>query len=145
MSLTVVIGPPASGKSTWVEQRATPADIVIDFDKLAAALTGPSADPHDHTPGVKRVAFQARRAAVAAALERADRNDVYVIHSHPPPGVLAQYQANNAEFVTIDPGKATVLERCRAERPERAVKSAEHWYATHSEGGFKPVNYSRSW
>jgi hypothetical protein len=38
--LTVVVGPPAGGKSTWVLERAGPGDIVIDFDRLAVALTG---------------------------------------------------------------------------------------------------------
>jgi predicted kinase len=33
--LTVVIGPPAGGKSTWVLERAKPGDIVVDFDRLA--------------------------------------------------------------------------------------------------------------
>lgn len=65
--LTVVIGPPAGGKSTWVRERAKPGDIVIDFDLLACALTGPGGDPHDHTPAVAAVTKAARRAAIDAA------------------------------------------------------------------------------
>jgi predicted kinase len=29
MGLTVVVGPPASGKSTWVLEQAKPGDVVI--------------------------------------------------------------------------------------------------------------------
>ncbi len=62
--LTVVIGPPAGGKSTWVMEQAKAGDIVIDFDRLAVALSGPGADPHDHPPYLVAVTQAARTAAI---------------------------------------------------------------------------------
>jgi hypothetical protein len=38
--LTIVCGPPASGKSTLVRGRARPEDLVLDLDVIAAALSG---------------------------------------------------------------------------------------------------------
>jgi 5-methylcytosine-specific restriction endonuclease McrA len=40
ISLTIVCGPPASGKSAYVMQRAEPGDVVIDLDLIVAELAG---------------------------------------------------------------------------------------------------------
>ncbi|QBX37232.1 MULTISPECIES: AAA family ATPase [unclassified Brevundimonas] len=38
--LHIVCGPPASGKSTWVRERAGPDDLVLDLDVIASRLSG---------------------------------------------------------------------------------------------------------
>src|SRR5690606_21260798 len=38
--VVVVCGPPASGKSTYVAERATDADLVLDADAIACRMTG---------------------------------------------------------------------------------------------------------
>lgn len=38
--LVIICGPPASGKSTWVQQHAHAADLVIDLDVIASQLAG---------------------------------------------------------------------------------------------------------
>lgn len=38
--LTIVCGPPGSGKTTFVEDRAHPGDVVIDLDEICARLSG---------------------------------------------------------------------------------------------------------
>ncbi len=38
--LTIVCGPPASGKTTWISQHATAADLVIDLDVIASTMSG---------------------------------------------------------------------------------------------------------
>ena len=35
----VVTGPPGSGKTTWVQQRARPGDVVFDLDAIAQVVT----------------------------------------------------------------------------------------------------------
>jgi len=110
--LYVVIGPPAGGKSTWVLDRARPGDIVIDFDRMAVALTGPGGDPHDHPGPVMVVVRAARTAAIEAAIKQAKATDVYLIHSSPGQARMAEYRALGAEVVTIDPGRDVVRARC---------------------------------
>lgn len=38
--LTIVCGPPASGKSTYVKQEAGPNDLIIDLDVIASEISG---------------------------------------------------------------------------------------------------------
>lgn len=132
--LTVVIGPPAGGKSTWVLRRAKPGDIVVDFDRLAVALTGQGGDPHDHPPAVAAVARVVRAAAVEAAVKQARTTDVYLIHSSPRQQRMAEYVALGAEVVTIDPGRDVVRERCKTERPRRMFAAIDEWYRRRGEG-----------
>lgn len=45
----VVCGPPGSGKTTWVKQRAKPGDLVFDADYLVSAMFGtPLRAPVEH-------------------------------------------------------------------------------------------------
>lgn len=126
--ITVVIGPPAGGKSTWVLERAKPTDVVIDFDRLAVALTGLGGDPHDHAPAVTGVTRAARTAAIEAALRHSGDTDVYLIHSSPGAQRMAQYREMGAEIVTIDPGLDVVRERCKTQRPRRMFAVIDEWY-----------------
>ena len=126
----LVTGPPAAGKTTWVRERAQHGDITIDYDNLAASLTPTdSAGNWDQPAHVKTVTKAARQAAIDAALKLADKADVYVIHSMPAASTIARYRAAGAQIITIDPGKATVLARCKAERPWRIGQAARQWYA----------------
>ena len=38
--LTIVCGPPASGKTTYVQQHAAPGDLIIDIDAIVAEMSG---------------------------------------------------------------------------------------------------------
>jgi hypothetical protein len=114
---TVITGPPCSGKSTYARGRAQPGDIVIDYDVLAVALTGPGADSHDHAPAVAEVTHAARAAAIEVALRLARQVDVYLIDSQPSARRLSDYRAAGANVVTLDPGRDEVVQRVREQRP----------------------------
>lgn len=129
--LYVITGPPASGKSSHAMAQARPTDIVVDYDRIAVALAGPGADSHDHHHVLKRVAHKARYAAIAEALDRVDATDVYLIHSMPSETNLARYRALGARVVTLDPGRAVVEARCRADRPQLLAVVGK-WYAWHA-------------
>lgn len=128
MTLYVVIGPPAGGKSTWVNQRAKAGDIVIDYDRLAGALTAPDAPVYGHKRPLATVAYQAREAAIREALRHTSTHEVFIIHSLPRPPVLVKYRQAGAQIVTIDPGRSVVEARCRAERPDASMDGVRRWY-----------------
>ncbi|QES45247.1 hypothetical protein DEJ49_33450 [Streptomyces venezuelae] len=128
MTLHVVIGPPAAGKSTWVNDRAKPGDIVVDYDRIANALTSIHAEPHGHRRPHATVAFRAREAAITEALRHVKDHDVYIIHSVPKPQAMTRYEKHGAEIVVLDPGRDVVEARCRAERPENYMDGVKRWY-----------------
>jgi hypothetical protein len=136
--LTVVVGPPAGGKSTWVLQQAKPGDVVIDYDRLAVALSGQGGDPHDHAPAVMAVTKAARQAAIDAALRHARTADVYLIHSSPGQQRMADYRAMGAKVITIDPGKDVVRQRCKTERPQRMFAVIDEWYRDQGDTNPRP-------
>lgn len=146
MTLYVVTGPPAAGKSTWVRQHAKQGDIVIDYDRLAHALTAEDAPSHNHTRHVKNVAFRARSAAIDEALKYAHDVDVYVIHSLPPGEMSARYTEHGARVITIDPGHDEVMQRIADERPHTARHVAQRWYAAAgSDTQLQHTRSSRDW
>lgn len=149
MTLYVVQGPPAGGKSTWVQDRAREQDVVIDYDLLAVALSGPGGDGHTHGQAVKTVTKAARNAAIAEAVKVARQVDVYLIHSNPGAQRLAWYRAEGAQVITIDPGRVEVTARVRRDRPKLMLRVLEEWYAEHPEVGAPrpptPGRASRSW
>lgn len=126
--LYVVIGPPTAGKTTWVLERATTNDVVIDDERLAVALAGRGVDGHNHTPAVKAVVKQARLAAIDTAIGHAHDVDVYVIHSRPGASTMARYRKLGAEIVVIDPGRSVVEARCKKERPWQMGIAVKAWY-----------------
>ncbi|MGW6121493.1 AAA family ATPase [Nocardia sp. NPDC055165] len=143
--LYVVIGPPAAGKSTYCRQHARTGDIVIDYDRLALALN-PDRDPdsHDHPNTIKAVTKAARQAAIDKALTLTHQCDVYLIHSTPSAQLLARYKAAGAQIITIDPGKAVVMERAKTERPWWMHGAIKKWYDQRDLQNGKPTQTGRS-
>lgn len=126
--LYVIIGPPAAGKSTWVNDRAKPGDIVVDYDRIANALTSIHAAPHGHKRPLAAVAFHARETVITQALRYVRDHDVYIIHSVPKLAAMDRYRKHDAEIVTLDPGRDVVEARCREERPENYMDGVKRWY-----------------
>jgi len=133
VTLYLVTGPPASGKTTWVREQARHGDIVIDYDTIAAVLTPAGGDPYDMPAHIKAVTKAARQAAIDAATAYANTTDVYLIHSMPSTKLLDHYKARGAQVVTIDPGEDVVIARCKRERPWRMTQAAKQWYARSTE------------
>jgi len=127
VTLYLIVGPPAAGKSTWVTQHAKPGDITIDYDTIASVLS-PLTDTYDQPAHVKSVTKAARQAAIDTAIRFARNTDVYVIHSSPSAALLTKYQTLGAQVVTVDPGRDVVLERCKTERPWQMGQAAKQWY-----------------
>lgn len=128
MGLTVVCGPPAAGKSSWITAHAKPADIVIDLDLMALAMAGPGADHHAHGDVLMRVVHRARYAALDEAYQHLDTTDVYVIHTMPSAKARAKYKRLDATIVVVDPGHDLVMQRIEAMRQPGMKAVATRWY-----------------
>lgn len=144
MALTVVTGPPAAGKTTWVAARAKPGDIVIDQDLIAAALTV-QGDLHDYGRTIRTIAQSARRAAITEALKASRTLDVYIVHTQPGPTMQQVYRQHGARIITIDPGRDIVLARCRTERPRAVLAAVQRWYSDHERHHTVSHASSRAW
>ncbi|MFE9098501.1 hypothetical protein [Streptomyces sp. NPDC007264] len=126
--LYVITGPPAAGKSSWIDAHAKPTDIVIDLDRITLALTGPGAPQWNHAPIASKVALRARYAAIDEALKHLDEVDVYLIHTMPSAKWLARYRRHGAKVVAVDPGRTIVMQRIEAMRDPEMRRVATRWY-----------------
>ncbi len=127
--ITVVMGPPAGGKTTHVREHAGPADIVIDLDDIARALMPRKPErTHVYPQHIRHVAIGARAAAITRARKLLVPCGVWIIHSMPSPADLAEYRMLRYRLVTIDPGRDVVQPRALAERPEVMSQHVATWY-----------------
>ncbi|WP_416983541.1 AAA family ATPase [Streptomyces sp. T028] len=126
--LYVVTGPPASGKSSWIQSHAKPRDIVIDLDLITRALSGPGAPTWNQDPVQLRVAHRARYAAMDEAFQVRDQVDVYLIHTMPSAKALARYRRLDARIIAVDPGQDVVMQRIEAMRDPAMRRVASRWY-----------------
>jgi DNA mismatch repair ATPase MutS len=126
--LYVITGPPAAGKSTWIEAHAKQGDVVIDLDRIALALTARAAPSWNHGEVLTKVAHRARYAAIDEACQHLDDTDVYLIHSMPNPKAMAKYKRLAARIVVVDPGRSIVTERVAAMRQPALMGVVTRWY-----------------
>ncbi|MGW4731667.1 hypothetical protein ACWEQC_21295 [Streptomyces shenzhenensis] len=145
--LYVVTGPPAAGKSSWIEARAKARDIVIDLDRLTRAFTGPGAPQWNHDPIASKIALRARYAAIDEAVKHVDTVDVYLIHTMPSETWLTRYRRLDAEIITVDPGEQVVRERVRAMQSSAMERVVTRWYRHCRGGTSRPAaaQSSRDW
>ena len=123
--LTVVIGPPCAGKSTYVRAHARDGDVTVDYDALARALW--SRRDHEAPRSVADTASRARDAAVSRVIEK--RGPAWVIHSRPSPDQIAAYRDSGARLVLMDPGVDECLRRCAEDgRPPGTEARIRDWY-----------------
>ena len=115
--ITIVTGPPCSGKSTYIREHCADGDVIVDMDRLALALTVEGTDPFEYGEKVRRVAMAARGAAVKEALIVAQGEryfGVWIIHTDPSPDVRASYRAMGGRIVEMNPGRDVCLERLKS-------------------------------
>lgn len=125
--IVVVTGPPCGGKSTYIKDNAKSGDIVVDMDRLALALTTSDVGHHGYSDSVRRVARQARQAAVKAAVAVAQGTrsvTAWIIHTDPSQSDRTSYRILNATFVECSPGLQVCLERLQS-RPVQTRPMAE--------------------
>ena len=100
MGLHYVIGPPYSGKSTFVQEHRKPGDVVIDFDLIAQAL-GSAGEHGEHLTQYTVVTAMIWKALVRWC-EQNRRVDSWIIHAFPSEPQVGFYRSV---------GKVTVMEK----------------------------------
>jgi predicted ABC-type ATPase len=133
--LTVITGPPCSGKSTYLAKHFRTGDIRIDHDPIAQALGSPT--PHDHPDPVRFVAIAARRAAIKAAIAQHHRGArVWIVQTTLGMDALAEYRAAGANIVTMSYDVDELHRRADRERPPLWHTLIDQWV---------PVTAGRQW
>ena len=111
----VILGPPCSGKSTYVREHKKEGDIVVDFDRLAEALGNEK--KHAAPSPIKEAAFVARGAVILEVCKKG--YEAWIIHTKPTEYQRKLYDEAGAEYIEMDTDMQTCLERCEADnRPE---------------------------
>lgn len=119
--ITVVTGPPCSGKTTYVNEHAKSGDVVIDYDALAVALGSP--DTHDHPEHLRPVVTATWVAAITEA--RRSDNRVWLVRVNPSATDLA----TATDVVTLDVPAEECKRRARlAGRPESWAAAIDAWW-----------------
>lgn len=127
-NITVVVGPPAAGKSSYVWDHKAPTDLVVDADRLAQAMGSDVA--HDSRGDVRDIMLSVRRVAISMILEGID-SKAWIIHTNPDQRLVDQYRAAGATFKVINPGIDTVLAQAEQDgRPEGTEEAIRAWYAS---------------
>ena len=130
--VVLVSGPPAAGKSTFIEANANPGDTIIDFDLLRKRVGGVKWDTRKH---IHRAAFNLRDVEIRA-LHRKTKGKCYLIVTAPSEderrtwaealGNVTIHLIRTPESVCIDRIKADPNRKEAANSQIGAVKA---WWA----------------
>lgn len=131
MTIHVVVGPPCSGKSTFVQHNAAPGIPRWDFDLVAATVAGKETD-HDIPLPVRELVLAMRRGFMGYVLDaETEINDLWLIHAAPSPTTIQRLAAVGAQFHLIDPGIDECIARAqRDNRPAHTEETIRAWYAS---------------
>lgn len=97
--ITVITGPPCSGKTTYVREHAKPGDVVVDFDAIAQALGSHAG--HDHDPRLREITAAAWSAALDRLVTGYPAMRAWIVDSRPTRPRLTAYQRAGARIVTL--------------------------------------------
>ena len=121
--VTLVCGPPASGKSAYVANHASPIDKVIDLDVIRQTVGGTS---WDQDPGVIKRAFVYRSRILRTLKDRRNGRAWLIVTAPSSAERDAWRQAlGNVTIHTMDTTEAECIRRIEA-APERQKYAALH-------------------
>jgi len=124
----LVYGPPCSGKTTYVEKHAKPGDLVIDTDRLHAAIS--TLGSHDRDDDLKQVVFELRDTITShIARGKWKGGDVWVVTCAAKRIQRQRWRRElGAEPVLIKCEYSTCIARAKRERPPIWTKYIDRWF-----------------
>lgn len=132
MTLRMVVGPPCSGKTTFVQTHAAPGQPRFDFAAVASLVAGTEME-HDTPPAVLEPVLAMRRGLMGYLLdpETNPPGDVWVVNANPSESTVSRWIAAGGVFHVLDPGKDECLARAiREGRPPYVQDAISAWYAS---------------
>lgn len=133
-SVYIVYGSPCAGKSTWVDSVSESGDIILDIDRLWAAVRSGGCGQYDKPDGLKANVFALRDCLIDMIRVRRGRwRSAYIIGGYPLDGErdrLADLVGAD-RVIFIDTPKEICLERAR-QKDERWVEYVETWWDRYS-------------
>lgn len=127
--LTIVCGPPCSGKSTYVAERASGRDVVVDLDAIMA-IVQPGYRPWTLTdPAMLNRAMRVRNELLGSLSNRPGRVAWFVIAAPTLSERMWWKEQLGGSIVLLDPGQAVCIERAGKRGTPGAVPGIRRWYA----------------
>ncbi|WP_226961619.1 MULTISPECIES: AAA family ATPase [Streptomyces] len=128
--MTLVCGPPCSGKTSYVAEHAKPGDLVVDWDALAVALGSPH--PHQHPPPLTPFVAEARDAVVARLERRHDLAAAWIIATAPRAVDRDRVAPGADDVVVLAVDEEECVRRARrAGRPAGTMEAIAAWWRTY--------------
>ena len=126
----IVWGSPCSGKTTWVGQVAEDCDIVLDIDKLWAAIRADCCGQYDKPDQLKTNVFAMRDLLIdMIRVRRGKWRSAYIIGGYPLEGERERLAdlVGADKVIHIDTPKEICLERAKF-KGEKWIKFVENWW-----------------
>lgn len=130
--VTLLTGPPCSGKTTHARQHAADGDLIVDFDTIAAELG--SDKPWNHTPEIRTRAEAITRSRMSYVRDMAD-GCAWVIRSVPNPYErvqLAKWLAADRVLVLLPEHDTLRMRMQRRPQPGRTLRAVNQWMRRYS-------------
>ncbi len=126
--LTIISGPPCSGKTTYIGEHANANDIIIDFDGIATKLQ----PGYRHWSGMMQPDLMNKairvRNAMLGSLERQRSGRAWFIVSAPTKAERDWWRGKlGGELVLLHPGADECKRRALARGTPAAIKGIDTW------------------
>lgn len=129
--VTVVCGPPASGKSTYVAEHASKGDLVLDADEIACRMTGKPI--YTHSKEEIEAAVRYRNTALGKLGRSVEHKHCWLIVTASTRRGRSFWKHYGKELVVLDPGARECIRRIETDerRPmaakRRQIEAAKNW------------------
>lgn len=132
----IVYGPPCAGKNTWVKENSDPDDLIVDIDRLYAAIRCERCDQFDKPSAIKNNAFALRDTLFDNIRTRYGRwQNAYIIGGFPNKAERERLEAKlSASSIFINTPKEICLERAKT-KPSEWKSYIHNWFERHNPPG----------